>query len=572
VASEIEELASKYAIKNAADYGKAEFNSVLSKVIPKAKALKMSMPELKRIVEKAVKTANSLSKDELEDAYGQYETEFTREARLKAEQTSKPRIELDRKIVGEVVTRFPPEPNGYLHIGHAKQLFLSKAIAERYDGKIFLYFDDTNPKKEGWEYVDAIKEDTEWLGMKFDREYYASDNVKKIYDYARKLIKEGNAYVCECSQDEIKAKRFKGEECKHRSNGVFLNEDLFDGMLSGNYAENSAVVRMKLDMQAQNTTMRDPSILRVITTPHYRQGDKYAVWPTYYINTPVIDSINGVTDAIRDKNYELSTELYKVILKMLGLRVPEVHLIGRLKIRGNITSKRILNRMIAQKQISSYDDPRLLTIRALRRRGVLPKAIEKFALRFGLSKTESNVDMSLLLDENKKLIDPIAKHLFYVENPAKVEISNLTKKVAKLRVYPNREDYRDYEVNGVVYVSMSDVPSFKNGAIIALKDFAKVKIDSLDRGLVKASSTSSDGFDKVVQWVPQNHSKKCKVLIPSNLLNPDGSFNKDSLKESNGFVEDYAAQLNNGDIVQFERFGFCILDDKEKFEFIFISK
>ena len=571
MANEIEALARKYAVKNAVDYGRADATAVLSKVIPRAKELKLSMQEVRRIVEGAVKAANSLSKNELEKAYEQYEEEFEEGAKQKAEKTSKPRIELDRKIIGNVATRFPPEPSGYIHIGHTKQLFLSKAIAERYNGKLFLYFDDTNPKKEKWEYVEAIKKDLEWLGVGFDREYYASDNVEKMYEHARKLIKNGNAYVCECIQDEIKVKRFKGEECKHRSNSPFLNEDLFEGMLSGNYAENSVVVRLKFDMRASNTVMRDPTIMRVITMPHYKQGDRYAVWPTYHLNTPIMDSANGVTDAIRSKEYELSTELYKTILEMLGLRVPEVHLIARLRIRDNVVQKRTLRRMIEEKQISGYDDPRLMTIQALRRRGILPKAIEEFALRFGLSKTESNVDITLLLDQNKKLIDPIAKHLFYVEDPIKMEISGQAEKVAKLALSPGSEEYRSYEVDGV-YVSRSDLPSFKRDSIIALKDFARVKIDEVKENAIKAESASSNSFDKIVQWVPQNHSIKCKVLIPSNLLNPDGSFNKDSLKESNGFVEDYAAQLNNGDIVQFERFGFCILDNKEKFEFIFISK
>lgn len=572
MASEIEELARKYALKNAADYGKAELGSVLSKLVPRAKSLKIGMTQLRKVVEKAVNAVNSLSKDELEEAYKQYKPEFTKEARLKAEQTSKPRIELDRKVVGEVVTRYPPEPNGYMQIGNAEQLFLSKTLAEKYNGKLFLYFDDTNPKKEKWEYVEAIKEDLDWLGVRFDREYYASDNVDKVYRYTKKLITDGNAYVCECAQEEIKKKRFNGEECRHRSNNVFMNADLFDGMLSGNFAENSAVVRLKLDMKAQNTTMRDPTILRVVTTPHYKQGDKYVVWPTYYINTPIMDSINGVTDAIRSKEYELSTKMYKTVLKMLGLRVPEVHLIARLTIKGNSTSKRIINRMIAEKWISDYDDPRLLTIRALRRRGILPKAIEEFVLRFGMSKSESNPDISLLLDKNKRLIDPIAKHLFYVEDPIKMQVSGLSSKSATLRVYPDKDEYRKYKVSDTLYVSKSDAPLFKKGSIITLKDFAQVKVGSFEKNLVKTQATSSDRFEKIIQWVPQNHSIKCKVLIPGNPLNLDGSFNKDSLKESKGFVEDYAKKLNKGEIVQFERFGFCILDDKENYEFIFISK
>lgn len=569
---EIEALARKHAIKNAMDYGKADFGSVLSKVVPKAKELEIPMQELKKIVETTVKSVNSLKANELAKEYKQFEDEFEKSARLKAQESAGPKIKLDRKVIGEVITRFPPEPSGYSHIGQAKQLFLSKALAEHYNGKLFLYFDDTNPKKEKIEFVDALKEDLDWLGVKFDREYYASDNVEKIYRYTEKLIKDGNAYVCECSQEEIKAKRANGKECTHRQNEIFKNEDFFENMLDGEYAENTAVVRLKLDMKSPNAIMRDPTISRVITTPHYRQGDKYVVWPTYYLNTPILDSINGISDAIRDKDYELSSELYKTVLKMLGLRIPEVHLISRLKIKYNVTRKRVLRRMIEEKQLSGYDDPRLLTIRALRRRGILPKAIEEFVLRFGISKSESFVDISMLLDENKKFIEPIAKHLFYVEDPIKIRISNLKEKSVKLKLYPDGNEFRSYDIDDTFYLSKTDEIFFKNSEVIALKDFAKVKIESIDKNTINAKAVSSDSFDKIIQWVPKNHSANCKITVPGNPLNPDGSFNKESLKESIGSVEAYARQLNQGDIVQFERYGFCILDNKEKLEFIFISK
>lgn len=328
-------------------------------------------------------------------------------------------------------------------------------------------------------------------------------------------------------------------------------------MLNGKIEENEATVRFKGDMRAQNTIMRDPVMLRIIETPHYRVGTKYRVWPVYDFNTPIVDSIQGITDIIRSKEYELHDELGDELLKILGLRVPRMHLEARLNIKGNITQKRDIRKLIDEGKISGWDDPRLMTIMALRRRGIMPAAIWNFVLRLGMTKTDSTVPLEMLLAENKKVIDPIAKHLFFVSNPVEIEMPEMAGTV-KLRLHPTADfGFREYKVGKTFYIAKADAKPAK-GTRLRLKDLGKAK--------------ELGENEKVVQWVSQGNYVECTVLIPGPILDDKENFNPDSMETASGYVESYAKNLEEHEIVQFERFGYCILDDKKKMRFIFISK
>jgi glutamyl-tRNA synthetase len=569
---ETKALIRKYAIKNAMDYGKAQAGNVLGKVarsVPKGE-----VDALKALVNEVVKEVNSLPKGELLKEYEAYEDEFIAQYERKVEATSKPRMVLDGAVEGSFATRFPPEPSGYMHIGHAHIAFLAREFANIYKGQAFLYFDDTDPEKESQEFVDSFKRDLGWLGIKFDKEYYASDSIEKLYEYAKVLIKEGKAYACECPGEETKKNRFAGIECIHRNAPSGESAKKFEMMLANKYDEEKISIRFRGDMKSDNTALRDPTIMRIKRAPHYRQGNKYVVWPTYDFNTPINDSMNGVTDAIRTNEFALRDELYNAILDSLKLRKPRLHLHARLPIKGNISGKRELNRLIKEGYIKGYDDPRLTTIIALRRRGIQPEAIQKFVLGFGMSKSESSVDLTALLAYNKKIIDRHAKRLYYVSAPVDIELKDFDKVETDIPLHPSEDmGSRKSTLKERVYITGDDASQLKDGDVVKLKGAFCIRVSrEEDSWTGRMVLLESEAGIKVIQWISDGGYLKCSVLMPEAPLDDDGNFRKDSLKKNNGYIEEYASNLKKGEIVQLERFGFCILDDKENMQFIFISK
>ena len=573
ISSEVTGTIRKYALKNASDYGKAHEGSVLNKIISLYPEHKSDIKSLAKEVSKIIFEVNALGKDALQSEYSKYAAEFENEQKIRVEKTAKPNMELEGAVMGNFATRYPPAPNGYMHIGHAKALFLESEFAAKYNGKLFLYFDDTNPEKDRQEFVDKFHEVLKWLGVKFDKEYYASDGMDKIYECARVLIKNGDAYACSCSAEQIKDGRFNKKECAHRVSDPKSNSLEFEKMLEGGYGENEMIIRFKGDMASENTAMRDPTLLRIKNSAHYRQGTKYRVWPTYDLNTPIMDSIHGVTDVMRSKEFELRDDLGRMILEKLGLHPPRIHSFSRLVIKDNLTHKRELNELIKGGEIGGFDDPRLVTIVALRRRGILPEAIRNFVLKLGMTKTDGTVSIDALLAENKKLIDPTSKHLFFVSDPVKVHISAAQGSDVKLKLHPSNEmGFREYRTGSEFFISNEDAQNLREGDTIRLKDFMAIKITSLENGEISAEKADGAQKGKVIQWVPESSHVRCSVSMPENSVDGNGRFNPNSLKTSSGYVEGYASTLKEREIVQFERFGYCVLDKKESMEFILTLK
>lgn len=567
---DIVEVARRYAVKNAIDYGQAMPGPIVSKLM----ALRQgSIEEASKVANEAAAWANAMSKDDLKSEYAKYAEGFAVEKKEKEEKTAKPKMELPGAVKGSFVTRFPPEPNGYMHIGHAKAVILEQEFKRIYGGKLLLYWDDSNPEKEKQEFLDSIKRDLDWLGIEFDREVYASDNMEKVYSYAKILIEKGKAYACSCNSERMREMRMKGGECEHRNTGINENLKVFEQMMEGELEEGEVVIRFKGEMKSDNTTLRDPTLMRVKKSKHYRQGSKYSLWPLYDLNTPINDYLNGVTDVIRDKNYELRDALYLMILDALGLKRPRIHSEARLVINDNVTSKRELNILIEEEKISGPDDPRLITIAGLRRRGIRPEAIREFIMRFGMSRSESHIDISMLLDENKKLVDPTAKRLYFVDNPAKVLIEGLEAKSIELKLHPSANlGSRSYRTDGVFYVSGTDAKAMPMGAIFKLKGFTEgFRVDHFEDSSMMCKIVDEDAKLKA-QWVTDRNKIPCQVIMPRPPLKKDGEFDNESLTVVKGFIEDYALKLKEGEMVQLERFGFCILDDKKAMSFIFMSK
>ncbi|MEM3030459.1 MAG: glutamate--tRNA ligase [Candidatus Micrarchaeia archaeon] len=550
------ELVLKHALKNAGDYGKADVKAVAGKVLAEAPEAKKDVKAAMALISEVVAEVNALPREEIESRLSAFAF-----AEKKEEAKG---IVLPHAEKGRVVTRFPPEPNGWPHIGHAKAAFLDYEAARAYGGRFLVRFDDTNPEAEKQEYADAIIEGLRWLGITWDEPIaYASDSLPSLYEHAKKLIAQGDAYVCACPPEEIRKNRAAGRACACRRAGA-EHIDLFNDLLSGKFAEGEAVVRFKCDLKSLNTAMRDPTLFRIVEAPHYRQGKKYRVWPSYDFEAPIMDSLQGITHAMRTKEYELRDELYVSLLQKLGLRIPVIVEFSRLSLLGFPVSKRLLKPLVEERRVSGWDDPRLPTLAGLRRRGIQPEAIRRFVLAFGLGKTESEPTIEALLAENKKILDPISPRYFFVPEPVRLVVKNAPVLIAELKKHPSAElGVRKAATRGEFFIPRSDAAELKPGEVFRLKDLYNVRVVSVSEKEVKgefAGRELTEGSRKL-QWVSE--PLDCTVLVPNELFVGD-RFNEKSLEEINGVCERAAGELKPGDIIQFERFGFCKLEEKKK--------
>ncbi len=341
-------------------------------------------------------------------------------------------IDADRaagKNGGRVHTRFPPEPNGYLHIGHAKSICLNFGLAQEYGGKFNLRFDDTNPTKEEQEYVDSIIDDVRWLGGDWeDRLFYASDYFQQLYDWAIQLIKEGKAYVCDLTADEIRAHRGTlsepGRNSPFRDRTVAENLDLFERMETGEFPDGTRTLRAKIDMASPNINLRDPVMYRIKHASHHRTGDQWCIYPSYDYTHGQSDSIEGITHSICTLEFENHRPLYDWFCDALRIHHPQQIEFARLNLTYTVMSKRKLLQLVQEKHVAGWDDPRMLTIRGLRRRGYTPEAIRAFCERIGVAKFNSTIDMAWLEDAIRENLNERAPRVMAVLRPLKVVITN----------------------------------------------------------------------------------------------------------------------------------------------------
>ena len=558
----INELVRKHALKNAFDYGKANPGSVAGKVVAEFPDAKKDMKSTMQLISKIISEVNKLKKEELDKELSNYTF-------IEKPKEEKKGFEIKNAENGKVLTRFPPEPSGYPHIGHAKAAFLDYEIAKQYNGKMILRFDDTNPEKESQEYVDAIKDGLKWLGISWDKESYTSDHMSELYTAAEKLISIGKAYVCTCSQEEISKQREQMKPCACRALDSKENLIRWKDMLAGKYEEGKIILRFKGDFSALNTVMRDPSLARIIMSPHYKQKKKYIVWPSYDLAVVVMDALEGITHPMRSKEYELRDELYNALFDALGYKRATMIGFSRLQIKNAPISKRLLTPLVKENKVLGWDDPRLPTLKGLARRGILPEAIKNFVLSFGLSKVESEPTLEALLVENKKFLDPVSKHYFFVPDPVKIKIKNAPVKTVVLKVHSKDESLgtREIEVGEVILIPKGDFDSLKDGEIFRLKDLYNVKLLNKKK---KECEFLGDGLvEKKIQWVTKD-SPTCEILVPKDLVDSEGKFNPNSLEIVKGLCEVSCTKLKEGEVVQFERFGFCRLDRKDRDKLTFV--
>jgi glutaminyl-tRNA synthetase len=370
------------------------------------------------------------------------------------------------KYGGRVHTRFPPEPNGYPHIGHAKSICLNFGVAEEFGGLYNLRFDDTNPTKESLEYVEAIERDIRWLGFDWDgREYYASDYFDRLYEYAVQLIKLGKAYVCDLTQEEIRQYRGTltepGRDSPYRNRSVEENLDLFERMRAGEFPDGARVLRAKIDMASPNVLMRDPVMYRILHAEHHRSGDKWCIYPMYDFTHCLSDSIEGITHSICTLEFENNRELYDWYLDQLGVYHPQQIEFARLALTYTVMSKRVLKQLVESGQARGWDDPRMPTLSGMRRRGYTPEAIRNFCDTIGVAKTNSTVEIELLEYHLRQDLNHRAPRVMGVLRPLRLVIDNYPEgQVEWLDAENNPEDpsagTRQIPFSRVLYVEQED--------------------------------------------------------------------------------------------------------------------
>lgn len=513
------------------------------------------------------------------------------------------------KYFKRIHTRFPPEPNGYLHIGHAKSICLNFGIAEEFGGLTNLRFDDTNPVKEDTEYVDSIREDVHWLGFDWgNREYYASDYFDMLYMLAEQLIYKDKAYVDELSSDEIRQLRGTlteaGKESPYRNRPVAESLDLFRRMKAGEFEDGSKVLRAKIDMSSPNVVMRDPVIYRIRRAHHHRTGDKWCIYPMYDFTHCISDSIEGITQSLCTLEFENNRPLYDWVLIELGMYRPQQTEFARLNLNYTVLSKRKLLQLVKENYVNGWDDPRMPTISGFRRRGYTPESIRNFAELIGVAKADSIVEYGILEFCLRNHLNKVAQRVMAVLNPIKVVITNLEENHSEvLNAVNNPEDEsmgtREIYFTKELYIEKDDFmenPPAKfyrlsPGTEVRLRYAYIIKCEKVikdhngniteihctyDPDTKSGTGTSDKKVKSTIHWVSASNALNAQVRLYDHLFtkaDPDdceegetflSNLNPNSLNVlDNCKVEPILKTFKSGDKFQFERQGYFCLDSKD---------
>ena len=548
-----------YALENAVKFkGTANVGAVIGKVLAENPKLKKDMKILSQKIQDIVKEVNELHLTKQVDEFSKLKPK----KQVKEIKKKKDLPDLEKAVMGKVVTRIPPEPSKYNHIGHALSFLINYAYAKKYKGKCIIRFEDTNPEKSTQEFVDAMLEDcVEYIGIKPDKIYYVSDDLPLLYKKAEELIKKKKAYVCICDREMMSKQRESGDSCLCvQKNDVKTNLQEWDRMLKGVYDEGQAILRLSGDMNSKNYVMRDPVIFRINKTKHYRQKNKYCVWPLYDFENAVLDTVHGVTHVLRSSEFgSMRIELQNYIKDLLGLKKQVIKQYGRVNRKGATTKGREIRELIKKGKVSGWDDPSLVTLKALKRRGILKQTFYNLIYEVGLSaNTAKNIDWSLISSINRSLLDADVNRYFFIEDPVKINIKDSPELKPELKLHPDYPERgkRNFKTNEYFYIAKSDYKNLKG--LVRLMDCLNFTVKGNN---YKYHSTEHEHYKKsgnmIIHWLPVS-----KDLVKVEIRMPDNKIKK-------GYGEPLLKKLKENDIIQFTRFGFCRLDKKEKNKLIF---
>ena len=504
--------------------------------------------------------------------------------------------DLEDGVYQEVYTRFPPEPNGYLHIGHAKSICLNFTTAAKYGGRVNLRYDDTNPVKEDVEYVDSIEEDVKWLGFSWEKRLWASDYFDTMYEAAVELIKKGKAFVCDLTGDEIKQYRGTltepGKESPYRNRSIEENLQLFEEMKAGKYKDGEKVLRAKIDMASPNINLRDPIIYRIAHASHHNTGDKWCIYPMYDFAHPIEDAIEGITHSICTLEFEDHRPLYDWVLREVGFwpNPPRQIEFARLNLTGTVMSKRYLKAMVDDGTVEGWDDPRMPTIAGIRRRGYTPEAVRSFCEMIGVAKSNSTIEYSVLegcvRDDLKEKVE--SRNVVF--NPIKVVITNYPETQSELctiennaqvpemgtrqvpfsrELYVDGEDFMEVPVKKYFRLFPGNEVRFKGAYFITCNEVVKNEDGSIKElhCTYDPETRSGSGFEgrKVkgtIHFVDAKTAVPIRIRKYNYLLNEDGTPNADTVELIDALAEPSVLEAAPGERFQFFRHGYYIADSK----------
>jgi glutamyl-tRNA synthetase len=533
-----EDIILKYALQNAVKFkGKASPGAVIGKILQENTKLKSKIKELSKKINEVVKEVNSLSLSEQESQLSTF--------KFKKIKKKERNIFSGLKIPNKVKTAFPPGPEKYPHLGHAKSLVLNYELAQKHSGKFILRFEDTNPKLAKDEFYKAMLKDFTWLGIDWDELHYASNNMELFYKYGKELVNLDKAYTCYCSKDSISYNRMSGIGCDCREFAKLERSPSWSKF----HKERKGILRLKGDMSHNNTTMRDPTLFRFISHSHPRTNKKYTLWPTYDFQNAIMDGHYKIDFRFRSKEFELRSELQNYIQSLLNLHKTRTYEFGRLNLEGVESSGREIRKKIKSKELTGWDDPRLTTLTALRRRGFLPQAIYEFCLSTGISKAESTMTWHDLEARNKKVLDPLSNRYFFIENPKKIKIKSSPGIKARAPLHPDHSDrgFRVMKTTDEFYIQDSLIKD-KVYRFMHLFNFKNKKFLSQDHDPRLSA--------KMIHWLPV-----AKDLVKVEIVTPEGI--------KRGLAEPLVKKVAKDQIIQFERVGFARCDKKSGNKLIF---
>jgi glutamyl-tRNA synthetase len=553
----------KHSLANASQHGgKADVGAVMGRVLGEFPQLRADPGLVAMEVKAAVRKVNSMSASEQTSLLAAKFPQALESRQKDAQVRELPA--LPQAVKGKASFRIPPEPSGFMTIGHAMAFTINYLYKEMYDGELWLRFEDTNPKRVAKRYYDSFRTGLKWLGISPDHEKNLSDDNELIYGYGRQLLQRGDAYACSCDQQKVKKERFDGKQCAHREQSSDVNLRVWDEMLAKKHKEGTYVIRLRGDMSSLDYSLRDPNIFRIIEHEHPLKGSKYVVWPTYNLANAIEDEVCGITHILRSTEFPVA--LQELIRDKLSFRKVEVTQFTRFNFKGTPVHKRLLRPLVEDGLVSGWDDPRMPTVEGVRRRGILPETIRQFTLHVGYTKAEHVYDWSMLFSLNRKILDPVSRRLFFVPAPVRLKVEGAPGRKVAIPFHPEKDlGSRTIETAGVFFVPSEDLAAMERGTTFRLMDLYNVKLTSGGRSPeAKYAGDELLPDTKKVQWVTQSHFA-VNVVAPGLLYNDDGEFNKESLKEFKGFAEESVSGLGVGDIVQFPRFGFCRLDSARSF-------
>ncbi len=555
---EIKLLIKKYALQNAVKYKKTpQAGAVMGKVMAQPDLRSMAK-EITVLVNEVLVEIDSMTPDAREEELNRLAPELIAELKEKKEpEKGLPQLDLN----GTLVMRFAPNPNGPPTLGSARGIVVNSEYTKKYKGKLIIRFDDTDPatKRPMLEAYAWYLEDCEWLGAKPDEVVIASDRIPEYYAVAEELIRRNGAYVCFCEQEAFKTLKDAKKSCQHRNERPEKNLEFWKKMLAGDYEEQEAVLRIKTDIAHKDPAIRDWVAFRVIKTPHPRPevNDKYSVWPLLDFEGAVEDHLLGTTLIIRGKDLTDSETRQRYVYKYMGWNYPKTMHWGRVQIHefGKLSTSGI-KKAIAGGQYTGWDDPRLPTIRAIKRRGILPEALRKFMLDLGLGETDISLSLDTLYAENRKIIDPVANRYFFVWDPVELEVEGAEPKIARAPLHPTRGGIREIPAGTNVLITRNDADTFKEGERLRLKDLYNIEVTGISPLKVKFIGTDLDIVKKekarIIHWVPPDGLKV-------RVLSPDGEYTG---------VGERGMEKEIDKVVQFERFGFVRIDSANEEEVV----